>query len=128
VITPIGGLYHPNAIGIHHNAAQMWLTSGKVGQSDKNTISVDQMVARITAPHTRISSLELTCEGHSLAVNADGIGLPADRNTGVALRRLFGGKKKKVPATKNRQYGKNAWVCCPDLVAGTCSPLTRGCR
>lgn len=109
VITPISGLYHPNAIGINHNAAQMWLTSGKVGQSDKNTISVDQMVAKITAPHTRISSLELTCEGHSLAVNADGMGLPAERSTGVVFRRLFEGPKDGI-AKQRRGLARRASI------------------
>lgn len=98
VITPFSGLYHPNAIGINHSAAGMWLTSGKVGQSDRNTISVDQLVARVTAPQTRFSSLELTCEGHSLAVNADGIGLPADANPGVVFRRLFEEPKDGIAA------------------------------
>lgn len=100
VITPISGLYHPNAIGIHHNAAQMWLTSGKVGQSDRNTISVDQLVARVTAPQTRFSSLELTSQGTSLAVNADGIGLPADANPGVVFRRLFEEPKDGIAAQR----------------------------
>lgn len=89
VITPISGLHHPNAIGIHHTAAQMWLTSGKIGASERNTISVDQLMAKAVGPETRFSSLELTCEGHSLSVTADGIGLPAERNPGVVFRRLF---------------------------------------
>lgn len=109
VITPISGLYHPNAIGINHSAAQMWLTSGKVGQSDKNTISVDQMVAQLTAPHTRFSSLELTCEGHSLAVNADGIGLPADANPSVVFRRLFEEPKDGI-AKQRRGLARRASI------------------
>ncbi|MDA0253558.1 MAG: DUF1552 domain-containing protein [Planctomycetota bacterium] len=122
VITPISGLYHPNAIGINHSAAGMWLTSGKVGQSDKNTISVDQLVARVTAPQTRFSSLELTCEGHGLAVNADGIGLPADANPGVVFRRLFEEPKGGI-AAQRRQLGRRGSIL--DAVLDEATSLAR---
>ena len=36
-ISPISGLYHPNAFGVAHNATQTWLTGAKHGPSDRNT-------------------------------------------------------------------------------------------
>lgn len=89
VITPISGLHHPNGLGHHHNCQKIWLTGGRLGQSDRNTISVDQLMAQVSAPLTRFSSLELSNQGGSLAWSADGIQLPAQSNPGVAFRELF---------------------------------------
>ncbi len=89
VITPISGLYHPHGLGHHHNCSSIWLTGGKIGQSERNTISVDQLMAQVTAPQTRFSSIELSNQGHSLAYSADGIQLPAQGNPGVVFRELF---------------------------------------
>lgn len=89
IITPISGLYHPNGLGHHHNCSSIWLTGGKIGQSERNTISVDQLMATVTAPQTRFASIELSNQGHSLALNADGIPLPAQGNPGVVFRELF---------------------------------------
>ena len=89
VITPFSGLHHPNGMGHHHNCQSIWLTGGKIGQSVRNTISVDQLMAQVTAPLTRYSSLELSNQGGSLAVNPDGIQLPAQFSPGLAFRELF---------------------------------------
>jgi len=88
-ITPFSGLFHPNALGMHHNCRRNWLTGGKLGQADRNTISVDQLMAQVTAPVTRFSSLELSNQGGSMAWNADGIQLPSQSNPGVAFREMF---------------------------------------
>lgn len=89
IITPISGMYHPHGLGHHHNCSTIWLTGGKIGQSERNTISVDQLMATITAPQTRFASIELSNQGHSLSYNADGIQLPAQGNPGVVFRELF---------------------------------------
>jgi hypothetical protein len=89
VITPISGLYHPHGLGHHHNCSSIWLTGGKIGQSERNTISVDQLMATVTATQTRFPSIELSNQGHSLSYNADGIQLPAQANPGVVFRELF---------------------------------------
>lgn len=88
-VTPISGLHHPNGLGHHHNCSTIWLTGGKIGQAERNTISVDQLIAQTTAPQTRFSSLELSNQGHSLACSADGIALPAQANPSVVFRELF---------------------------------------
>ena len=88
-ITPISGLYHPHGLGNHHNCSTIWLTGGKIGQSERNTISVDQLMTQVTAPQTRFASIELSNQGQSLAFTADGIRLPAQANPSVVFRELF---------------------------------------
>ena len=89
VITPISGMHHPHGLGHHHNCQTIWLTGGRLGESDRNTISVDQLIAQVTAAHTRFPSLELSNQGGSLAWNADGIRLPAQSSPRVVFRDLF---------------------------------------
>lgn len=89
VITPISGLHHPNGLGHHHNCSKIWLTGGKLGQADRNTISVDQLMTQVTATETRFTSMQLANKGGALAWNADGIQLPAQANPGVVFRELF---------------------------------------
>ncbi len=100
VITPISGLHHPHGLGHHHNCRSIWLTGGKIGQSERNTVSVDQLMAQITAPQTRFSSLELSNQGGSLAWNPDGIQLPAQSNPGVAFREFFEDSKGGIASQR----------------------------
>ncbi len=89
VITPISGLHHPGALSHHHNCISVWLTGGKLGPSDKNTISVDQKMAEITAKHTRYSSMEIALTGDSLGWTADGVRLPSIRRCSEIFASLF---------------------------------------
>ncbi len=89
VITPISGLYHPGAISHHHNCISVWLTGGKLGPSDRNTISVDQKMAEVTAAHTRYPSMEIALTQGSLAWTADGVQLPALRRCSEIFASLF---------------------------------------
>ena len=59
VITPISGLHHPGSLSHHHNCINIFLTGGKLGPSDRNTISLDQKMAEITAQQTRVASMEI---------------------------------------------------------------------
>jgi hypothetical protein len=89
VITPISGLHHPGALSHHHGCINVWLTGGKMGPSDRNTISVDQKMAEITAPHTRYASMEIALTQGSLAWTADGVQLPALRRCSEIFASLF---------------------------------------
>lgn len=89
VITPISGLHHPGAISHHHNCIDVWLTGGKLGPSDRNTISVDQKMAEVTAAHTRYPSMEIALTQGSLAWTADGVQLPALRRCSEIFASLF---------------------------------------
>lgn len=89
VITPISGLHHPGALGHHHNCISVWLTGGKLGPSDRNTISVDQKMAEVTAKQTRYPSMEIALTGESLSWTADGVRLPSMRRCSEIFASLF---------------------------------------
>jgi Protein of unknown function (DUF1552) len=89
VITPISGLHHPGSLSHHHNCINIFLTGGKLGPTDRNTISVDQKMAEITAEHTRVASMEIALTQGSLAWTADGVQLPALRRCSEIFATLF---------------------------------------
>ena len=105
-ITPISGLHHPGAISHHHNCINVFLTGGKLGPSDRNTISVDQKMAELTAQQTRIASMEVALTGASLAWTADGVQLPSLRRCSEIFASLFeepkGGKTVQRRALRRK--------------------------
>lgn len=89
-ITPISGLYHPNGMGRAHDCSNVWLTGAKHDATHRNSISVDQLMARVTEVHTRFSSLQLSSERRrTLSWTADGVALPDESVPSVVFRRLF---------------------------------------
>lgn len=100
VITPISGLHHPGSLSHHHNCISIWLTGGKLGPSDRNTISVDQKMAEVTAQHTRYPSLEVAITQESLAWTADGVRLPALRRCSEIFSSMFAEPKGGVAAQR----------------------------
>jgi len=106
VITPISGLHHPGSLGHHHNCISVFLTGGKLGPSDRNTISVDQKMAEITAQQTRVASMEIALTQNSLAWTADGVQLPALRRCSEIFASLFeepkGGKDAQRRALRRK--------------------------
>tara|TARA_R110002072_G_scaffold302710_2_gene487568 strand:- start:59982 stop:61325 length:1344 start_codon:yes stop_codon:yes gene_type:complete len=100
VVTPISGLHHPGGLGHHHNCQKIWLTGGKLGSSDRNTISVDQRMAEVTSPHTRFHSLEIANKGESLAWTADGIRLPGISRCSEIFAWLFEEPKSGTAAQR----------------------------
>lgn len=99
-ITPISGLHHPNGLGHHHNCGGIWLTGAKVGQTHRNSISVDQLIAQVTSPHTRFASLELSNQGESMATNPDGIRLPSIASPALAFSEMFEAPKGGIDAQR----------------------------
>jgi hypothetical protein len=108
VITPISGLHHPGSLSHHHNCISVWLTGGKLGPSDRNTISVDQKMAEITAQHTRYPSLEVAINQESLAWTADGVRLPALRRCSEIFASLFEEPKGGVAAQRKALRNKGS--------------------
>ena len=106
VITPISGLHHPGGLGQEHSCIRIWLTGGKLGLSDRNTISVDQKMAEITALQTRTSSMEVAITQDSLAWTKDGVRLPAMRRCSEIFASLFeepkGGKTAQRRALRRK--------------------------
>lgn len=107
VITPISGMHHPGGLGHHHNGLKIWLTGGEFGPSVRNTISVDQKIAQLTAPHTRYASLEIAANQESLAWTADGINLPPMRKCSEVFASMFETPKGGLDAQRRvlRQEG-----------------------
>lgn len=99
-ITPISGMHHPGGLGHHHNCIKIWLTGGKLGPSDRNTISVDQKIAELTAQQTRYASMEIAINQESLAWTADGVGLPPLRRCSEIFSSLFEEPKGGVAAQR----------------------------
>jgi hypothetical protein len=100
VITPISGLHHPGSLGHHHNCIDIWLTGGKIGASERNTISVDQKMAEATAQYTRYPSIEIAITQGSLAWTADGVQLPALRRCSQIFAALFEEPKDGIAAQR----------------------------
>ena len=121
LITPISGLHHPNAFGVAHNATKTWLTGAKHGPSDRNTISVDQLIAQKTGPETRFPSLEISNQGQPMAVSADGIPLPTEKNPAVIFRRLFAEPKGGITSQRRRLQRRRSIL---DLALGDTKRLT----
>ncbi len=104
-MTPISGLYHPNGIGQAHECDKIWLTGAKISQEGgafRNTISADQLMARVAGEQTRFSSLELAITGGTLAWSQDGIPLPAERRPDQVFNRLFGEEPGGAEAARRR--------------------------
>ncbi len=100
VVTPISGMHHPGGLGHHHNCQKIWLTGGKLGPSDVNTISIDQKMAEVTSPHTRFHSLQIANRGSSLSWTQDGIRLPAMSRCKQIFAHLFEEPKNGTAAQR----------------------------
>jgi hypothetical protein len=120
-ITPISGLYHPNSFGIAHSATQTWLTGAKHGPTDRNSISIDQLIARATGAKTRFPSLELSNQGQPLAVSADGIALPTQKSPAVVFKELFTEPAGGIEKQRRRLQRKESML---DLVLDDAKSLT----
>jgi len=98
--TLISGLSHMRSPG-GHDGADTWLTEanlfGTPGKDYHNTISVDQIAAKMHGRHTRLPSLQLaTANGTGHATNSvtlsfdkHGIPLPAENRVQSVFERLF---------------------------------------
>ena len=119
-VSPVSGLYHPNSFGVAHNATQTWLTGAKHGPNDRNTISVDQLIAQVVGPKTRFPSLELSNQGQPLSVSADGIALPAERNPAVVFQNFFTEPKDGITKQRRSLQRKQSIL---DVVLGDAKSL-----
>lgn len=100
VITPISGLHHPGSLGHHHNCIDIWLTGAKIGASERNSISVDQLMARVAGKNTRYPSMEIALTGGGLAWTGDGVQLPAMRRCSEIFSSLFEEPKGGIAAQR----------------------------
>ncbi|MFT6861975.1 MAG: hypothetical protein ACJAVK_000529 [Akkermansiaceae bacterium] len=90
--TLFSGLSHPNQGGNNGHASELtWLTSAqRPGLAGfKNSISIDQLMARHLRGQTRVSHLALTTTHNSLSWTESGVQIPAERSPSRIFKELF---------------------------------------
>ncbi|MBT4227327.1 MAG: DUF1552 domain-containing protein [Verrucomicrobia bacterium] len=90
--TVFSGLSHPNSNGNNGHASELtWLTGApRPGLAGfKNTISLDQLMARHVGATTRFPSLTLGTNGQSLSWTANGVQIPSQSHPTKVFRQLF---------------------------------------
>lgn len=110
--TVFSGLSHPNSNGNSGHASELtWLTStprpGLAGF--KNTISLDQLMAKHIGAATRFPSLTVGARGQSLSWTANGVQIPAQTHPAKIFRQLFvnGTEKEVAEEIKNLERGRS---------------------
>ena len=90
--TIFSGLSHPNSNGSNGHASELtWLTSApRPGLAGfKNTISLDQLIARHVGAVTRFPSLTVGTNGQSLSWTSNGVQIPSQSHPTKLFRQLF---------------------------------------
>ncbi len=97
-MTIFGGLSHPTSrLLVGHNTVDVWLTGADIRVDLKNSISMDQVIARESRNHTRIPSLVLSSQGGvgtksrstTISFDAQGRAIPAESVPKRLFDRLF---------------------------------------
>lgn len=123
--TVVSGSSHPGVKGGHRAEASL-LTANPVGSSGKarNTISIDQMMARELGNQTRFPSLVLSSSGSSSpSYTENGSMVPALDSPSALFRQLFVDSSKAERARQAGQVREGRSIM--DLVAGDAKKLSR---
>lgn len=123
--TVVSGASHPGVKGGHRAEASL-LTANPVGSSGKarNSISIDQLMARDLGNQTRFPSLVLSSEGSSSpSYTENGSMVPALDSPSTLFRQLFvdGSKSERLRKAQQVQEGRSIM----DLVAGDAKRLSQ---
>jgi len=110
--TVFSGLSHPNSNGNSGHASELtWLTSApRPGLAGfKNTISIDQLMARHIGAATRFPSLSVGTNGKSLSWTANGVQIPSQTHPAKLFRQMFvnGTEKEVAEELKNLERGRS---------------------
>lgn len=124
--TIFSGLSHPEQQGDSGHASEMtWLTSARrPGLAGfKNTISLDQMIARKIGQQTRLPYLALSTSGRSLSWTSNGVPIPGQQSAVGLFNQLFvTGSKTQIEAEmRGLQRGRSIL----DTVLGQAKSLER---
>lgn len=86
--TVFSGVSHPGVDG-GHETQKSFLTAARhpAARSFKNTVSVDQVIAKVIGDQTRFASL--TMGEHSLSTSMNGVVIPREGAPGTAFKKLF---------------------------------------
>ena len=109
-VSVIGGLHHPQmAGGGGHDSGDTFLTGAALKNGNfKNSISLDQVMARELGGETRYSSLVLSTDGgvgiptrsNTLSYSEDGQPIPSLNRPAFIFERLFGLNKDSIEAQR----------------------------
>lgn len=110
--TIFSGLSHPNSNGNNGHASELtWLTGApRPGLAGfKNTISLDQLMARHVGATTRFPSLTLGTNGQSLSWTSNGVQIPSQSHPTKVFRQLFvkGTETEVTEELKNLERGRS---------------------
>ncbi len=110
--TVFSGLSHPNSNGNSGHASDLtWLTSApRPGLAGfKNTISIDQLMARHIGAATRFPSLSVGTNGKSLSWTSNGVQIPSQTHPAKLFRQMFvnGTEKEVAEELKNLERGRS---------------------
>ncbi len=124
--TVFSGLSHPNSNGANgHTSELTWLTGApRPGLAGfKNTISLDQLMARHVGAATRFPSLTLGTSGQSLSWTANGVQIPSQNHPTKVFRQLFvnGSEDEVAEELKNLDRGRSIL----DVAMGDAKALER---
>ena len=110
--TVFSGLSHPDSNGASGHASELtWLTSaphpGLAGF--KNTISIDQLMAKHIGAATRFPSLSIGTNSKSLSWTANGVRIPSQSHPAKLFRQMFvnGSEKEVAEEMKNLERGRS---------------------
>ena len=110
--TVFSGLSHPNSNGNSGHASELtWLTSApRPGLAGfKNTISIDQLMAKHIGAATRFPSLPIGTNSKSLSWTANGVQIPSQSHPVKLFRQMFvnGTEKEVAEEMKNLERGRS---------------------
>ena len=110
--TVFSGLSHPNSNGANgHTSELTWLTSApRPGLAGfKNTISLDQLMAKHIGAATRFPSMTIGARGSSLSWTANGVQIPVQMHPTKIFRQLFvnGTEAEVAEEIKNLERGRS---------------------
>jgi len=110
--TVFSGLSHPNSNGNSGHASELtWLTSApRPGLAGfRNTISIDQLMARHIGAATRFPSLSIGTNGKSLSWTSNGVQIPSQTHPAKLFRQMFvnGTEKEVAEELKNLERGRS---------------------
>ena len=107
--------YKPNPIVNRHGQDQVChLTAADLGRipgiAAKNSISIDQMIARQIGENTRIPTLNLSVDGSSIAFNGNGDKVPSENRPDIIFNRMFGDKTAQSVANMEKRFRREKSV------------------
>lgn len=123
-LTVFSGLSHPEQQGNNGHASEMtWLTSARrPGLAGfRNSISIDQVMAREIGMQTRHPYLALSTSGRSMAWTANGVEIPGEQSPAKLFKALFVEGTEQEIADEIREFKRGRSIL--DTVMGQARKL-----